>query len=493
MGSVYRKQVTRPMPKNAKVIIRAGQQLAQWIDRAGKKQSAPVANSKDGSLRIRVESGCYIAKYRDGDGLLVERSTGCKQRQNAEAWMRERMTQAEKVKAGILSTPELRAAKAQSEAIDDHLAVYLIHLQAKGDGRRHIEDCERLIARLTADCAFIRLGDIDRDAVESWLVTNATEGMGARTRNTYLQALRGFCQWCVATRRMVANPLAGIQRANEKSDRRRQRRAMTESELRDLLYVARWRPIAEFGRETVRRDDDDMPVVAKSRRTWKQQPLSIQTLPEAIERSTNKLADNPAFLSKLDLRGQERALVYKFAVLTGLRRGELASLTIGQVDLAAGYVALEAADEKNRQGSTLPLRSDLVADLELWLSAKLEAYQEQALPMVRGRSAKLPPNTPLFSVPVKLVKSFNRDLAAAGIAKADDRGRVLDIHALRHSFGTLLSTCGVSPRTAQQAMRHSSIDLTMNVYTDARLLDVVGAVESLPAFSIRQSRTRQAI
>jgi len=29
-------------------------------------------------------------------------------------------------------------------------------------------------------------------------------------------------------------------------------------------------------------------------------------------------------------------------------------------------------------------------------------------------------------------------------------------------------------------MRHSSIDLTMNVYTDPRLLDVAGAMETLP-------------
>jgi hypothetical protein len=29
-------------------------------------------------------------------------------------------------------------------------------------------------------------------------------------------------------------------------------------------------------------------------------------------------------------------------------------------------------------------------------------------------------------------------------------------------------------------MRHSKIDLTMNVYTDPRLLDVAGAVELLP-------------
>ena len=43
---------------------------------------------------------------------------------------------------------------------------------------------------------------------------------------------------------------------------------------------------------------------------------------------------------------------------------------------------------------------------------------------------------------------------------------------------------GVSPRVAQAAMRHSSIDLTMNVYTDPRLLDVQGAVESLPQISV---------
>ncbi len=36
---------------------------------------------------------------------------------------------------------------------------------------------------------------------------------------------------------------------------------------------------------------------------------------------------------------------------------------------------------------------------------------------------------------------------------------------------------------AQAAMRHSSIDLTMNIYTDPTLLDVAGAVEALRALS----------
>ncbi|QDV75310.1 hypothetical protein K2D_35990 [Planctomycetes bacterium K2D] len=33
-------------------------------------------------------------------------------------------------------------------------------------------------------------------------------------------------------------------------------------------------------------------------------------------------------------------------------------------------------------------------------------------------------------------------------------------------------------------MRHSTIDLTMNTYTDPRVLDVAGALDSLPALSL---------
>jgi len=58
---------------------------------------------------------------------------------------------------------------------------------------------------------------------------------------------------------------------------------------------------------------------------------------------------------------------------------------------------------------------------------------------------------------------------------------------MRHTFGTLLSRGNVAPRTAQAAMRHSSIDLTMNVYTDPQLLDVAGALHALPELSLASS------
>ena len=86
----------------------------------------------------------------------------------------------------------------------------------------------------------------------------------------------------------------------------------------------------------------------------------------AVEcRAQPRLLINPEFVEKLERLGRERSLIYKTLVLTGLRKGELASLTVGQLELdePTPFVVLNAADEKNRQGSTIPLRRDLANDL----------------------------------------------------------------------------------------------------------------------------------
>src|SRR5271166_5028088 len=129
-------------------------------------------------------------------------------------------------------------------------------------------------------------------------------------------------------------------------------------------------------------------------------------------------------------------------------------------------------------------------DLRHWLADKLAALQAEALNRGEPIPAKLPGDTPVFDVPTGLIRIFNRDLtAAAKIAKKDDRGRTLDVHALRTTFGTLLSRGGVPLRTAQAAMRHSDPSLTANIYTDARLLDVHGALDALPSLPLSQVPT----
>jgi integrase len=293
---------------------------------------------------------------------------------------------------------------------------------------------------------------------------------------------------------------------------------MTEGELGRLLTVARLRPLAEFGRVTVRREQGE---VKRQRDTWKRKPLTFDELGSAVERARERLRDNPALVAELEYRGRERALTYKMALLTGLRKGELASLTVANLDLDSepAFVTLNAADEKNREGNSLPLRSDLAAELRAWLTNKAGAFQDAAsdAPTVlfdpravnpsksvtgdsggrNGQSCQdwtaLPPETPVFHVPTQLIRILDRDLAAAGIPKRDERGRTLDVHAMRTTFGTLLSAAGVFPRTAQAAMRHSDIGLTMNTYTDPKLLDVAGAVESLPALPLASDPGRDRL
>ena len=504
MGTVYREQYTAPLPKGAEVVTLKGEQVARWKPTKGRAKTAPITTGKDGSLRIVVRSATYSAKYRDGQGIVRKISTGCRDESAARCVLNELERRAELVRSGVISAAEDRVANHQRSPLETHRNDWLTSIRASGRSARHIENAERLTLRVCDECGFNTLRDIESSRFESWLATKLDEGMSARTRNSYLQALSALCEWCVRNGRLTFNPLKTVSKADEKSDRRRQRRAMTEDELHRLLHVARWRPLAEFGRETERKDAAE---VSGKRDTWKAAPLTYDTLDVAVERARERLAQRPDFVEQLDDRGRERQLLYKVMLSTGLRKGELASVCLRNLDLEGERpsLTLEAKNEKNRQGNTIPLRTDLAAELREWLCnrATKRRLEAQNAPTIKfDRKAKfnieaarranerdgLKPDEFLFDVPTGLVRILDRDLQAAGIAKRDDRGRTLDVHALRHTFGTHLSKAGVSLRTAQAAMRHSTPTLTANVYTDPRLLDIHGAVEALPTLSLTATR-----
>jgi integrase len=457
MGTVYRKSFTKPLPADAEIVTRKGERIARWRDAKGKTRTAPLTDAGD---RIRIESATYTAKYRNGDNHVVEVPTGCRTEDAARQVLADLQRHAERVRSGLLTASESRTAEHLATPIGEHVDDYLTHLDANGVSAKHHSETRRRLNRILDDCHFATLAAIDRGTVERWLAEQSRRGMSARTRNTHLLSLNAFCNWSVETGRLISNPVAMVARADEKVDRRRQRRAMSADELARLLDVARRRPLLDA--MTVRRGERKGQAVAN-------------LTPETRER--------------LDALGRERALMYKTLVLTGLRKGELASLTAGQLylDGPTPHVELDAADEKSREGNVVAIRADLADDLRAWLAAKLAARQDAArlrLPM--SIPSRLPVDTPLFTVPDGLVRILNRDLRLAGIPKRDDRGRTLDVHALRHTFGTLLSRGGVAPRTAQAAMRHSDIDLTMNVYTDPRLLDVHGALDALPTLPLAE-------
>ena len=76
-------------------------------------------------------------------------------------------------------------------------------------------------------------------------------------------------------------------------------------------------------------------------------------------------------------------------------------------------------------------------------------------------------------------KMIKVDLAAAGVPYKDALDRYADFHALRHTFISNLARAGVHPRNAQALARHSTIDLTMNVYTHVAIDDLANDLEAM--------------
>jgi integrase len=461
VGTVFKPTTYKDIPAEAEIVTRKGERFACWKDKRGSARKVKIVTvakgERAGQDRLEVVSRTWFARYRDGAGLVQIVPTSCRDETAARGFLAELERRAELVKAGVMTCAESRIANHQETALALHFDAYDASMNAKGVSAIHRTYTRRYLDRLARECPLTRLDDITRETAERWLNARAAAGVGAKARNAYRGALLAFCNWCLETDRLAVNPVAKVAKANEKADRRRQRRAMTEGELTRLLEVARQRPLLEA--------------------------LTVRKGPRKGERYADV---RPAVRDRLDALGRERALIYKTLVLTGLRKGELASLTVGQLflDGPSPYAALDAGDEKNRQGNGIVLRDDLAVDLGQWLAFRLECVQSEARRLGGPIPARLPADVPLFEVPAGLLRILNRDLALAGIAKADDRGRTLDVHALRTTFGTLLSKGGVAPRTAQAAMRHSDPRLTMNVYTDPRLLDVKGALDVLPALPL---------
>src|SRR5687767_14952194 len=123
MGTVFRKQTTRPVPADAEITTAAGRRVARWRVR-GKFRTAPVTKGIGGDDRILTESGTYFAKYRDADGKVVTRPTGCRDKQAAEQLLKKWEREAEQIKAGTLDRKALETALKGAAPLEEQLAAY---------------------------------------------------------------------------------------------------------------------------------------------------------------------------------------------------------------------------------------------------------------------------------------------------------------------------------------------------------------------------------
>jgi integrase len=397
MGTVYKKTYTKPLPEGTKPFTRNGKRFARWKTAKGKTQTVPVTTSKDGSDRIVLKAGTYTAKYRDGSGVVREKATGCRDKESASRVLADLERRAELVKAKVITSAEDAISDHQDTPLVEHIATFIDHQKAKEVNAVRIRNTKSRLERVASDCRFGWLADFDESTFERWLAARQSDGMGAGTRNGYREAWVAFGNWCVANERLLDNPFSGVPKADAKADCRRKRRALTEDELNRLLDAARRRPLLDA--TTVRRGENKGKAIAKLRESTR---------------------------LRLEKLGGERALLYKTYLLSGLRKAELASLTVAHLELDGpmACAVLDAADEKNRSGSEIPLRSDLVDDLRHWLADKLETLQDEARTREEPIPARLPLDTRVFYVPAGLIRILNRDLKLAGIPSETKEGEL---------------------------------------------------------------------
>jgi len=309
------------------------------------------------------------------------------------------------------------AAKPLAEHLDDFRAA----LKAKANTERYVELVCGRVERVLDGCGFKVWTDVSARAMRDYLAEqradgkdakgNVKRGISAQTSNFYLQAVKQFAKWMVREGLASASPLEHLQGLNVQTDRRHDRRALTVAEVRRLI---------------------------------------------------TKTAKEPELRG---MTGPERAMLYRVAVETGLRAGELRSLTRASFDLDAERptVTVAAAYSKHRREDVVPLRKETAADVRAFLAAKTPAAWVFHMPKA-----------------CHVAKMLRKDLKAATIPAEDSAGRVVDFHALRHTFITNLANSGVHPKTAQALARHSTITLTMDRYTHSYLEDESAAVAKLP-------------
>ena len=287
-----------------------------------------------------------------------------------------------------------------------------------------------------------RIGDITASGVLEFLGQLRRDGLSAQTYNNYLTVIKQFTRWLVRDRRTPIDPLSHLSRVNVRTDRRHDRRALTQEEFAWLVEAAR----------------------------------------------AGKKVEN--------ISGPDRAMLYVLAAWTGFRKGEIGSLTLRslRLDDEPATATVAACYSKRRHQDTQVLHAEVVRQLREWLATKRHVRPDQPLFPISGRVPG--------GVDRKTNKMMKRDLMAArdkwlAEAKTDDElkrrlesdflcfcnhdGLYADFHSLRHGFITGLAKAGVKPKMAQTLARHSDVRLTLGVYTHVELQDRSAAIESLPA------------
>ncbi len=243
--------------------------------------------------------------------------------------------------------------------------------------------------------------------IEQWRARRRTAGITAATCERDLNALRSVFSQAMKAKILRVHPLQDVKRA--KLDTLGRLRYLSPDEEKNLRA-------ALDARDQRERD-------ARARfNSWR------------AERGYKTLPDYGTYTDHLHP-------VVLLALNTGLRRGELLSLTWGNVDLASALLTVRGVSAKSGRTRYLPLNSDAVAVLQTWRPREATAA-DLVFPGPTGEKM------------ASLKTAWGKVAKAAGL-------KDFTFHDLRHSFASKLVMAGVDLNTVRELLGHADIKMTL--------------------------------
>ncbi len=425
-----------------------------------------------GGGRLGRALGCgALALQRRGEGppRWVLSWTDAKGQRHRQALSTDRRVaerrQAEIIRQRDLELAGLAPVEGQAMALDELRVAYLEDLAARV-GAKQLRSVTDALARVLASLSAQRVRDLRVMDLMRYQRERLAQGVSHRTVNVDTGALRAMLGWAVTAQLIAENPVRALKPLpTSERHQRRVRRALSDEEIERFLAAAE-------------ADDAECAARAKAERTIHVHGRGAKY---AARRRPERVPQAPLWRTLLE---------------TGARWGELTQVTWADLDPHRKLVDLRAVTTKSGRGRVIPLREAVVAELMALRTIHQRIRLRVAQPL--DRVFLSPDGADWADYTTNARRLLRRIMDRAAIDRFDAQGRVVDIHALRHTAASRMARRGVALVVTQRILGHSDPKLTARVYTHLEVEDLRAAVEgggpgtgAMPAASTSTATRKQ--
>ena len=161
----------------------------------------------------------------------------------------------------------------------------------------------------------------------------------------------------------------------------------------------------------------------------------------------------------------ERGAMIMTLLYTGMRRGEMLAITVDDVDFDMGVIKVRKSVEfiKNSPNIKLPKTKKSIRNIPI-LNPLLPYLKEVTQKKKKNDFVFCNKKNELYGKTEiqRAMQDFNKKY---NMYLRGNDNVYFTAHQFRHTFATLLYNAGVDVKTAQEILGHSSVNITLDIYT----------------------------